>query len=201
MVSIVHPWSSSTWLAVISAGAYSLCLVLAWYKRQRLARAWTHFAALAGLQALNLAGYSWVLWQWYQATPTRQTFVWSSKLPYIQNLVTAVIPLCVGWLFATVLALFLWWLFVRRTKEQFLDATDVWLVVLGVAAVGWPAALVYLAMVFLISVLGMLVLIIFRRKQLSDRLVITSYIVPAAIATLAFHDTLLRLTFIWKIGF
>lgn len=94
-----------------------------------------------------------------------------------------------------------WYVFIRRLRGEFLDGDDLMLLVIGALAVGWPAVLVFLAVTFALSVFGLLGLIVIRRKTIHDRLIITPYIIPAAILTLIFRVPLLEFTHLIKIRF
>lgn len=82
-----------------------------------------------------------------------------------------------------------------------LDVRDVQLLVLGLVATGWPAGLIFLAGVFALSVIGMITLVTLRKKKVTDRLIVTPYIIPAAIMTLIFKAWLLDWTGLIKIRF
>lgn len=125
--------------------------------------------------------------------------------PHNQYLLTEAIsglqPIIVGAIHSAIWFALLWFIFLRRGKGMMLDVQDVQLLVLGLLAVGWPAGLIFLAATFLLAVVGMIGLVIVRKKKLNDRLVITPYIIPAAILTLFFGSWAMRLTHLDKIRF
>lgn len=106
-----------------------------------------------------------------------------------------------GWISAVLLFSLLYFFFLYKKNETFLDKNDVMIIVLGAAAVGWPAVFVFLALVFVLSVLAMLALVVLKKKTLADRLVITPYIIPAAVLTLIFGNYLLQITHLNVIRF
>ncbi len=109
--------------------------------------------------------------------------------------------LLAGWISAAILGWFAYIIFIRIGREQMFDRQDVWLAVIGAAIVGWPGILIFLAITFVLAVVAMLGLVIFRKKKVSDRLVITPYIFPAVIVTLLAGPYLLALTHLDKIRF
>lgn len=122
--------------------------------------------------------------------------------PYIwQQVITLLRPFVAGWLAAGALFAILAWVFIRRTRERLLDRTDVMLLTISVAAVGWPTVFILLGMTFAFTVVGMLVMVAMRRRTLADRLIITPFIIPAALVTLALEPWLLNLTGLIKIRF
>lgn len=106
-----------------------------------------------------------------------------------------------GWIAAGVLGAMLYLLFIRIGKENLLDRRDIWLMVLGAVCVGWPGLLVFLGFIFGLSILGMMTLVIMKKKTLHDRLIITPFIVPAAVLTLFTSSYLLTITNLYKIRF
>lgn len=106
-----------------------------------------------------------------------------------------------GWIAAVLLMGMLWYLFLKRGRGEMLDSIDVATIMLGAVAVGWPSTFIFLAISFALTVLGMIVLIIFRKKSINDRLIVTPFIIPAAILTLFFGPYLLALTHLDKIRF
>lgn len=106
-----------------------------------------------------------------------------------------------GWAAAITLGYILYLLFLRHGRAQFLDQRDVWLLILGAVSVGWPTVLIFLGLVFALSVLGMVGLILVKKRNLNDRLIITPFILPAAIITLFIGSYLLTVTHLYKIQF
>lgn len=107
----------------------------------------------------------------------------------------------VGWFLAASLGVLSWYLFLKRGRGSLLDADDIFLLLIGTAAIGWPGVFVFLALLFALSILFMLGLVLLRKKSLSDRLVITPYIIPTAIITLIFQTELLVFTHLYVIRF
>jgi hypothetical protein len=106
-----------------------------------------------------------------------------------------------GWCFTLGFGLVLWWLFIRATGRRLADQRDVILIVLGMAVIGWPGMLLFWGMIFIISILAMIYLVVTKKKSAQDRLLITPYIIPAAILTLIFKIPLLEITHLVKIRF
>ncbi len=148
----------------------------------------------AHLYTVIIVGYKIYYQLGYQALP-----------PYNQYLLTeaqsGIVTMIVAVLHAALWFFFLWYLFLRRGKGAMLDVQDVQLLVLGLLAVGWPAGLIFLATTFLLAVVGMIGLVILKKKSVNDRLIITPYIIPAAILTLFFGSWAMRLTHLDKIRF
>lgn len=156
---------------------------------------------IAGWQIIYHLFYHISLWYVYALTPhlkyltpTRGTFL----IQLVERDLTAVLS---GWVFGVIFGIAGYWIFIRRGKEQYLDSFDLALLLIGVVAVGWPAGLIFFAGVFAFSIVGMIGLIIVRKKQVTDRLIITPYIIPAAILTLLFKVWLLDWTGLTKIRF
>ncbi len=122
--------------------------------------------------------------------------------PYLPGQIfTMVQPLLAGWIAAGIIGLLGYYFFIRRGHEQLFDRRDLWLVVIGCAIVGWPAIFVFLASIFVCSVLVMLFLVIIRKKSMTDRLVVTPCILPAAIITILIGPFVLPLTHLDVIRF
>ncbi|MBI2984290.1 MAG: hypothetical protein HYY50_01565 [Candidatus Kerfeldbacteria bacterium] len=109
--------------------------------------------------------------------------------------------LLAGWLAAGVLFLLLALLFVKVWPGKFLDPTDLMLLSLGAGVVGWPSVLLFLGLTFATTVIGLVFLVIIRRRSARDRLVITPFIPVAVILTLVFQTPLLAWTHLGAIRF
>lgn len=109
--------------------------------------------------------------------------------------------LLAGWIASAVLFIVLSLIFVRRGHGMLLDGNDVLLLVLCAAVVGWPEVLLFLAILFALTIIWMIVLIIRKQKTIQDRIIITPMIIPAAIITIIFHFQLLAITHLGKIRF
>lgn len=105
-----------------------------------------------------------------------------------------------GLIATAVILVFGLWAVRRQRFTQF--GADDWLgLSLGTLAVGWPAVLPFLGLVILLSILGLVAQILIRKKTLADRLIITPYILPAAIVTLIIKAPVLAFTHLDKIRF
>lgn len=201
------PWPHDTifdWLAVIYTGV--LVLIIVWAQRQvyrspspkkmfpfLLATAFVQWAAIAVTYILTAREYAVDPVKKF-LLPPHSTILWRHASTDVTALVT-------GWIFALVLLVVLWRYCIIRRRGELLDGVDIALLVLGAAAVGWPAVFIFLVLVFAVTVIGMLILVLLRRRAITDRFVITPFILPAAILTLLFHAWLLRLTHLGRIGF
>ncbi len=123
------------------------------------------------------------------------------SLFYLAKVQTTVTSLAIGWVAALLLFWFLRRFFLVRHQGNFLDHADAALLTIGAGAVGWPSIFPFLAIVFILSVVFMIVLVIIRRRSVTDRLVITPAIIPAAIIVLIWQGWLLTITHLIKIGF
>ncbi len=125
--------------------------------------------------------------------------------PYSNNFLTQALndltTLTSGWVAAAILGLGLYLLFLRRGQEQFINHRDLWLIIIGAIAVGWPAVLVFLGYTFILSILGMIGLIILKKKTFHDRITITPFIIPSALVTLITGKFVLVFTNLIKISF
>ena len=89
----------------------------------------------------------------------------------------------------------------RRFPKRLVLETDLAMFLLGLGAVGWPANLIFLALTFFITAVGMSILLLFRRRNLQDRLVISPFIIVATLLTLALKPWLLSITHLSSIRF
>lgn len=120
---------------------------------------------------------------------------------FLRNTLGNVTTLVSGWVAAAILGLILNLLLFRRGQELFITRREFWLLVLGAVCVGWPAILIYLATIFVLSVVGMIGLILMKKKTLQDRLVIAPFIIPATLITFLTGQYTLVLTHLNKISF
>lgn len=105
-----------------------------------------------------------------------------------------------GLIASAVILFFGLWLVHQKKMTQF--GTDDWLgLSLGTLAVGWPAVLPFLGLTIAMSIFGFIFQILLRKKTLTDRLVITPYIMPAGIVVLVAKAQILALTHLDKIRF
>lgn len=75
-------------------------------------------------------------------------------------------------------------LIAKRSQQKVLDYYDVGLIFLGGLIVGWSNIVVYLASIFILTTIGYLGLLIFRKIKSSERIKITPFIILAIIFTL-----------------
>jgi hypothetical protein len=190
-------------LATITTALLVATGLLAWVNicRRGPRAAWPWVFTVAIIQAVALGLYGLLLWRWFHADPYRLVRIQANQAYFTIQLMSPVFALVATWLTALAAGFALVKIFIQRTKSAFLDLTDVALLVVGMAMVGWPSAFIFLAAVFVLSVAAMLVLVMIRKKKVTDRLVITPYIIPAAIAVLLCRDWLLHITYLWKINF
>lgn len=148
----------------------------------------------------SAVSYQIYAWWYYQSTPYGRNFLPPQSNYFYSQLGVALSNVISG-VIATAIILTLGLLLVRKQKmSQF--GTDDWLLLsIGTLAVGWPAVLPFLAIVIVLSILGLIIQILLKKKTLSDRLIITPYIMPAAIITLATKAQVLALTHLDKIRF
>jgi hypothetical protein len=85
-------------------------------------------------------------------------------------------------------------LFLRKTKGRLLDDADVLILCFGILVTGWPNFLIYLFLVFACTALWVLLIFIFNRKQLQERMPITPFFVVAGILMLFWGTALSQLT-------
>lgn len=125
--------------------------------------------------------------------PPHSTFFLQQVGAYMSNVVSGIIA-------SAVVLMFGLWLVHKQRATQF--GVDDWLLLsIGTLVVGWPAVLPFLALVIFMSMIGLIIQILLRKKSLTDRLIITPYIMPAAIVTLAAKAQILVLTHLDKIRF
>jgi multisubunit Na+/H+ antiporter MnhF subunit len=153
------------------------------------------------IQFLGTVSFAVLLWRDYAADPLKKYLLDPGNLFFIRHIQTEVTITVIGWLAALLLFWALYKIFIVRGQGQFIDGQDVALLILGAAAVGWPSIFIFLVAVFLLSVLAMVFLVLIRRKKSTDRLIITNYIIPAAVLVLVFREWLLIFTHLGKIGF
>lgn len=158
---------------------------------------WLIFATwLTGLLA-----YAAALWIYFSGSiyatallPPRSNFL-------TERITQGIVTHISGAIGAAVVFFLLRYFFIQKKRGTKLDETDILLLSISSLAVGWPTMFIFLAMVFALSVVGMLVLVVLRKKTIYDRLVITPFIIPAAIVTLWAGPYLLIFTHLNKISF
>lgn len=120
---------------------------------------------------------------------------------FFDQLARNVTPLLAGWVISGAVMALLLYVFVKRGGSLMLDQHDVLLITIGAAATGWPGVFIFLATLFALAVIGMIVLVIFRKKSIQDRLIVTPYVLPAAILTVLFGSYPAAWTHLDKIRF
>ena len=177
-----------------------LCIL---YWRQRLGYGMlrrTIFLQL-GIHLLGIASYAALIWIYFRQTTYASLYLPPQGSVLLTNLAMGFTTIISGWVFVAVFFIGLWYFFLRRGQGAMLDVRDVGLFMVGAIPNGWPGGLLFLAIVFALSVFGMITLVIFRKKKLTERLIITPYILPAAILTLITGPYFLALTHLDKIRF
>lgn len=194
------------WLSLAEAGLTLVVLVILAFRMagrvgvERLGRG-AALWVLAGIQVFAWAGW-WLVRVWivpedvlapYLLPPANQLI--------LQKMIQGLVAILSGWAAGLALFFLLRWLSVKVFRPGLFQPQDLVLVTIGSVAVGWPAVLVFLAATFCLTIIGMIGLVILRRKTVNDRLVISPFIIPAAILTLVFKVQLLALTHLDKIRF
>ena len=107
--------------------------------------------------------------------------------------------LVINWLIAGVVFLLLEWL--TKKGRNYLDQTDIMLVMLGTVAVGWPALFIFYGIMFILTIIWTIIRLFIKKQRLIDSIPLTNFIIPAVIITLLYQDQLLRITKLLKISF
>lgn len=166
-----------------------------------------HFAAyrrvallcltLVIMSAFGYQGYA--LW-YYNQSPIGRNLLPPHSLYFYQQLGVALSNMISGIIAAACILVF--GLVSTRSGRLSQFGADDWMALtLGTLAVGWPAVLPFLAIVVLLSILGLITQIVLRKKTLADRLILTPYILPGAIITLIIKSPVLTFTHLDKIRF
>lgn len=92
-------------------------------------------------------------------------------------------------------------LFIKKTRQEILDAVDGFLISFGLLVLGWPNFLLFLFLLILLTILGSIISVLAKKKSLNDRFVITPYIPLAFLAILWFGSYLATITTLYKIRF
>jgi hypothetical protein len=156
---------------------------------------------VAGLQVFSwliVEGFRWYRWS---HDALLQYYVPPKGVYFFQQVTRHGVTLLAALLVAGVVYWLCDLIFIRRGKELMLDRRDVLLLTLATAGIGWPGVFIYFFIVLALSVVWMIAQIIARRKSMSDRLIITPMIAPAALITFAFKTSLLLGTYLYKIQF
>jgi hypothetical protein len=136
-----------------------------------------------------------LVWQIQERQEALQKVLGTFSLPVWKSEATqAITSQLVNWLFALLIGSSLWWVFPKRGRRDALDERDILLFALGIMVTGWPAGLIFLVLSFGLAALGLLVFISLRRRQASERLIVTPFIMPAAMITYVFSSQLLAWT-------
>lgn len=171
-----------------------LLLVFAWrshflrnLERQHRWRI-TILILLGAYHVISMVVYGFMFWHTL-STSTQFGLLASFHEPLFASAVTRKIQyLLAGWLAALVLGIVLGAVVHRQKGQGWIDQSDIFLLVLSTAIVGWPNVLYFLAITFILALLWLIVLIIARRRTIHDRLVITPAIIPAALVSIFFQD-------------
>lgn len=194
---------SSRWILVSNVLVVLLLLLLGWKVLRKDTLTIVYKKYLLSLSAILIA--SFVLYQvytyvFYFRSPLGRFLLPPHSTFYYQQFGAAFSEILSAFIAATVV-LVLGIFFVRKQRVTQFGADDWLCLSIGTLAVGWPAALPFLAVVILLSIFGLIMQILVKKKTLADRLIITPYIMPAAILTLVLKSPLLALTHLDKIRF
>lgn len=142
---------------------------------------------------------------WYKLSHSTDAVAKAYQFPHstflVDQMTRNVTSLLAGWGAAALLMYIMWFIFLKRGHGGMFDALDLVLLTVGAIAVGWPAVLILLLVIFCLAILGMFVLVLLKKKSLNDRLIITPYIIPSAILTLVLGAYPLAWTHLDKIRF
>lgn len=153
------------------------------------------------VQLLHVGLYVLLMWMGFKQSSDGVAFLPSHSQFLLIRAAQSVTSVLAGWIFAFIQLVVLWYVFVRRGRQEVLDGLDVMMLTIGSAAVGWPEAIIFLGLTFLLATLWLIILVIFRKKTMFDRLVISQVILPAILLTLASSKWLLFWTHLDKIRF
>jgi hypothetical protein len=106
-----------------------------------------------------------------------------------------------GWVAAGVLLLLLHLGQRRLRARSILSPEDIALITVSSAAMGWPLVLPFLGILFLFSAVGLATLVVLRKRTMADRLDVSPFILPAAIAAFTAQRWLLDMTHLGRISF
>lgn len=181
-----------------------LLVMAAWYVQKDALTRKKIGTILAGLVALQLGQHIAAYVQTYVAY--RNDAVSKYLIPphnqfLLERGLVSEMTIIINWAMGAALLGAWWWFGIKKTRGRFIDARDIILLTLAAVAVGWPTWLLAYAGIFFLSILGMVVLVLLRKKSLADRLIITPYIIPATIIVLVFRTLLLDWTGLIKIRF
>lgn len=144
-----------------------------------------------GIHIATLAIYTTDLYISLAKLPTAQSFLPPGGTFWLRQIWTQLTPVLSGWTMAGLVFLVLTWL--MKKLDGRIDATDVILLTLGVAIVGWPAGLLFLLGVFLLATLALVVQQVLRRGE-DNRMAITPYVILVALLIQFFKGPLLDWT-------
>ena len=125
--------------------------------------------------------------------PSHSDFYWTKVT---QLIVSANISAVLALIFS-----FFIFLFIKKTRQEILDAFDGFLISFSLLVLGWPNFLLFLFILILLTVLGSIVSVIAKKKSINERFVITPYIPLAFLLVLWFGSSLATITTLYKIRF
>ncbi len=199
----MRPYNSVWFIEYLPNIILAAMIILAWKKFKKRPEFFSYSAMaliILSTQILFLGiRYIWIYGDTYRFDILRQLLPPQGTY-YLGLMQGEIQALTAGWVFAVILLIALYWIFLRRPQSP-IDRTDAMLLVLGVGAVGWPAGLIFFAVVFLLAVFGMVWLVLRKKKTLADRLIITPFIFPAMIVTLLLRVQFLDWSRLEKIRF
>ena len=174
------PVFNSVTLALIAIFLYVLIApwrVKSYPEKLRLAIIW-----MAGAQLLFYLASSGQLFWYLKGNPVGHFLLPPHSTYWYEQLNTTLTTLVINWLIAGVIFLLLEW--VTNKGKIYLDQTDIMLVILGTAAVGWPAVFIFFGITFLLTTFWMTVRLIYKKQHPIDTIPLTNFIIPAVIITL-----------------
>ncbi len=196
-------FSAPFWFTWGFSGMMSILLLAIWFlhflKRWPL-KMWVFLVALS-IQAVSVGAYFFLLWTSYGGLRGEKYFLPPQNQILLTSAMHMLQPYLVGWVAALIIALVLWKIYARSKDQVAFDLTDVYWITLGCGLCSWPGLLPFLALIFAFAVLGMIFLVIIRKRSFHDRLVISPFIVPAAVISLMTNPWVLPWTHLDKIRF
>jgi len=91
--------------------------------------------------------------------------------------------------------------FSQKTRQEIIDAQDVFLISFASLILGWPNFLIFLFLLFIITFFGSILAVIFKKKNKTERFIITYYIPLSFLIVLWLGNYLAELTLLYKIRF
>lgn len=187
-------------LPIVHAAVITIALLMSWrdVRNQHVLRPiWL----IAAAQIIATFWYGWVLWSSLSIyfPDSHGQILWQPL--YLTQLQYTLKVILFGWLTAAILGYLLILIFIRRLRGAFIDRDDILLIIIATSAVGWPSVFIFLGLCFVLSVSALILLVLLKKRHLTERLVITPYIIPAALLALLLQSWLLRTTSLWRLQF